>query len=186
MAHPFAPFVTETIWQTLQWEGDSLLIISSWPEPAKPDDKKAREFEEIQAIVSEIRYIRSVLKLRSELTLYHTGDEFIQTHSDLLKKLGRLEQITEVRDGRGLHLTSTKHLAWLDVDRESTNHFVKQLKEKSTTLETTIKSLTARLDNKSYTEKAPKHLVEETRSQLEEAEATLAKVREEHDRFAGS
>jgi valyl-tRNA synthetase len=83
-------------------------------------------------------------------------------------------------------LTSTKRVAWLDVDQETANHFLKQLKEKIATLEASIKNLTARLDNKSYTEKAPKHLVEETRSQLEEAKATLAKVREEHDRFAGA
>jgi valyl-tRNA synthetase len=184
LAHPFAPFVTETIWQTLKWENDSLLITSKWPEPAGTDDKKAGEFEEVKDIVSEIRYIKGVLKLRTELTLYHTGDEFIRRHNDQIKKLSRLGDIKEVRDGRGLHLTSTRRVAWLDIDQETANHFLKQLKAKIEEQEASIKNLTARLDNKTYTQKAPKHLVEQTRNQLEEAKATLAKVREEHDRFS--
>src|SRR5690606_2544428 len=31
LAHPFAPFVTETIWQTLPWHEKSLLISEAWP-----------------------------------------------------------------------------------------------------------------------------------------------------------
>jgi valyl-tRNA synthetase len=32
IAHPFAPFVTETIWQTLAWEKDNFLATQLWPE----------------------------------------------------------------------------------------------------------------------------------------------------------
>jgi valyl-tRNA synthetase len=31
LTHPFAPFVTETVWQVLSWEADSLLAVSAWP-----------------------------------------------------------------------------------------------------------------------------------------------------------
>ncbi|HXR49630.1 MAG TPA: valine--tRNA ligase, partial [Verrucomicrobiae bacterium] len=31
MIHPFAPFVTETIWQTLESTGDSVLAVQPWP-----------------------------------------------------------------------------------------------------------------------------------------------------------
>lgn len=185
LAHPFAPFVTETIWQTLKaGAGNSLLITSQWPKPIKTDDKLADTFEEIKHIVTEIRFIKGVLHLRNGPQLYHTGDAFIKGHAGLIKSLTRLTDITQVRDGRGLHLTSTRHLAWLDIDQETVNHFVAKLKAKIDEQQKLIKNLEGRLANKSYVDNAPKHIVEQTKQQLEEAKTTLAKVREEHDRFA--
>lgn len=184
LAHPFVPFVTETIWQTLKWEGDSLLATSEWPKPHGADGKKADVFEEIKNIVTEIRYIRSSLKLQGKQTMYHTGDGFIREYGDLIKSLGHIGEIKEVRDGRGLHLTSTKHLAWLDIDQETANHFVTELKARIEENQKLIKNLEARLANKSYVDHAPKQIVEQTKDQLEEAKSTLKKVREEHDRFS--
>jgi valyl-tRNA synthetase len=186
LTHPFAPFVTETIWQTLKWEEDSLLVTSKWPDPVKGDDKQADTFEEIKNIVSEIRYIKGTLHLRGDLIMYHTGDEFIKDHLELIKSLTRLTEIKEVRDGHGLHLTSTKHLAWLDIDQETANNFLAELKSKIDQQESHIKNLEARLSNKSYVDNAPKHLVEESQKQLEEAKATLEKIRDEHNRFSAN
>ncbi|HTE21477.1 MAG TPA: valine--tRNA ligase [Candidatus Limnocylindria bacterium] len=185
LAHPFAPFVTETIWQTLKATDDtSLLITSPWPTGQGADDKQADVFEEIKNMVSEIRYIKSALKLQGKLTMYHTGDEFITEHTALLKSLARLAEVKEVRDGHGLHLTSTKHVAWLDVDQETANHFAAELKAKIEDQQKQIKNLEARLANKAYVDKAPKQLVDQTKQQLEEAKASLQKTRQEHDRFA--
>ncbi len=39
-AHPFAPFVTETIWQTLNWIGDSVLASQLWPEVPRADERE--------------------------------------------------------------------------------------------------------------------------------------------------
>ncbi len=53
LAHPFAPFVTETIWQQLPWQ-NSLLINEQWPNILlKPSLAEAKQFElEIIEILS--------------------------------------------------------------------------------------------------------------------------------------
>lgn len=186
VAHPFAPFVTETIWQTLKWEGDSLLITAPWPTAAKSDDKKGRDFEQIQAIVSEIRYVKGVMRLRGGLTLYHAGEAFLNEQAGLIKRMAGLEDIKEVRDGHGLHLTSTSLKCWLDIDQETAQRFLEQLKTKLAGQKKTIERLEGRLGNKAYVKNAPKELVEETREQLEQAAALAAKLQEEYARFASA
>jgi valyl-tRNA synthetase len=183
LAHPFAPFVTETIWQTLKWEEGSLLITSKWPESVRADDEKAAAFEEVKRIIIEIRFIKGVMHLRDGLHLYHTGDAFIAEHADLIKSLAKLDAVKEVRDGYGLHLTSTAHDCWLDVDQETAQRFLEQLKTKAEEQHKLIEQLEARLANKAYTSKAPKQLVAQTEAQLAEAKAQFEKVREEYQRF---
>jgi valyl-tRNA synthetase len=186
LAHPFAPFVTETIWQTLKWEGDSLLATSKWPETHKADDKEADTFEEIKNIVTEIRYISGVLRLKSGITLYHVGDPILTEHGTVIKSLTRLEGIKEVKDGHGLHLTTTRTRGWLDLDQESIHAFLYQLREKQEAQSKVVSQLEGRLKNEAYVRNAPKTLVDQSREQLEEAKALLAKVHEEYDRFADS
>jgi valyl-tRNA synthetase len=186
LAHPFAPFVTETIWQTLKWEEGSLLVVSKWPEPKKADQKAATAFATVKDIVTEIRFIRGVMHLRTGLNLYHAGEEFLATHGDLVKSLARIDSIKEVRDGHGLHLTSSPFKCWLDIDQETARNFLKQLKGKAEDIAKSIEQLEARLGNKSYVDKAPKKLVDETKQQLAEAKEQLSKIREEYQRFSSS
>lgn len=185
IAHPFAPFVTETVWQTLAWEGDSLLITSSWPKTVKASKDEAKVFKEIQAIVSEIRFIKGEMHLK-ELHLYHTGEDFLNEHAGIIKSLAGLAGISQVRDGHGLHLTQTKYRCWLDLDQETATHFLKQLEVKREGYTKTIAQLEIRLANKSYVKNAPKKIVAETKQQLEETKTLLAKVTEEHARFSGA
>src|SRR5690606_32576997 len=70
LTHPFAPYVTETIWDTLKWE-KTLLVNSDWPEIKAGDKKQTRDFEELKNIISEIRHLRTQLQLRKN-TLYYT------------------------------------------------------------------------------------------------------------------
>jgi valyl-tRNA synthetase len=186
LVHPFAPFVTETIWQTLKWEEDSLLAISAWPETHKADDKQADAFEEIKNIVTEIRYISGVLRLKTGISLYHVGDPILAEHGKLIKSLTRLDKIEEVKDGHGLHLTTTSTRGWLDLDQESIHAFLYQLREKQEAQAKVIAQLEGRLKNEAYVRNAPKELVEQSRAQLEEAKALTTKLREEYERFAGS
>lgn len=183
LAHPFAPFVTETIWQTLAWEGESNLITSAWPKPPKADTAKSEAFEAIKNIVSEIRYIKGVMHMQSGLTLYHTGEKLLDKHAELIKSLARLEDVKEVSDGYGLHLTNTDLRCWLDIDQETASHLLAELKAKLDNAQQAVDRLKSRLSNENYVKSAPKAVVEQSRQQLKAAEATAAKIREEHDRF---
>lgn len=186
LAHPFAPFVTETIWQTLKWEGGSLLITSAWPQPIHANQKHAEAFEEIRAIVNEIRYITSVLRLQNSLHLYHNGDELLASHGTLIAAMARLEGVQQVDDGYGLHLSSTERVCWLDLDQASMHTFLTRLKVTKEDQARIVKQLQSRLANKAYTANAPKAIVEQTKQQLADAQALLERLETEYERFSRS
>jgi valyl-tRNA synthetase len=184
LAHPFAPFVTETIWQTLKWEGDTLLLSSEWPKTHRSDKSQAETFEHIKNIVSEIRYIKGVMHLRGGLRLYHTGESFLSDQAELIKSLARIEGVVKVSDGQGLDLTSVPFRCWLDVDQQTAQEFVKELSAKIDEQQQVIKQLEGRLSNEGYVKNAPKAIVAETRDQLKEATVQLQKLQEQKTRFS--
>ncbi|HSX43526.1 MAG TPA: valine--tRNA ligase [Candidatus Saccharimonadales bacterium] len=182
LAHPFAPFVTETIWQTLYSDTDSLLIASSWPKVAKADAKLAADFEQIRRIVTEARALIKSLGL-AKPNLYYTDVPLLAENAALLGRLAGLDSVREVSDGSGLQLTSTTSRCWLDVDSNTLKTYSDKLTEQIAAQERVLTQLKGRLDNKSYVANAPKAIVEQSREQLGEAEATLERLTTEAHRF---
>jgi valyl-tRNA synthetase len=185
LAHPFAPFVTETIWQTLKWEDDSLLISANWPALTRADAGRAREFETLQAIVTEARAIIRNLGL-SKPHLYHSGSQILKEQGRLVAQLARLDGVSEVARGSGLHLTGTDENCWLDVDRETALNYLGKLQERQNAEAVQVERLRGRLANKSYVDNAPKKLVDETKDQLKESTQRLAQITSEIDHFIGA
>jgi valyl-tRNA synthetase len=183
LAHPFAPFVTETIWQTLTGDGDdSLLVTSAWPQVEPGDKKQTETFNAIKTIVAEARFITNTLKVQGA-TLYYTDVPFLQDNANLITKLARLQAVTEVRDGTGLFLTTTTYRCWLDIDKETAQQYQVQLADKLSTAERLVVQLMGRLDNKEYVSRAPGHKVAETRAQLAAAEQSKIAIETESKRF---
>jgi valyl-tRNA synthetase len=185
LTHPFAPFVTETIWQTLEWTGDSVLAAQRWPEVPKADTKKAQAFSELQPIVTESRFITKTLGV-GNATLYYTGVPFIADNAALIKRLAHLTDVSNVRDGTGLFLTTTPYRCWLDIDASLAERFVEQLDAKRTNQKTIVERLEKRLADKAYTSKAPRHIISQTKDQLEEARTSLKAIEQEYERFKPS
>jgi valyl-tRNA synthetase len=183
LAHPFAPFLSETIWQTLGWEQDSVLAGQVRSKIINNDKRLAAEFSELQIIISETRFILRALKV-SDINLYHSGEPLLQANAEIIKRLARLQAVTEVKDGTGLHLTTTKYDCWLNVDRGAAQAFLKELDTKHERQAALIKQLEARLANKSYAENAPREVVDQTKRQLTEARELLSSIETEQKRFA--
>ncbi len=183
LAHPFAPFLTETIWQTLAWEDNSLLITSSWPKHFKTDEKSAQDFEEIKMVVGEVRAIKKALDV-FRTSLYFTDAPVLQANAELIKKLAKLEKVEQVEAAGGLRLTQTTYEAWLDIHPDKAKQYQDKLRLQVFELETRRKALEARLNNKSYIDKAPKKLVDETKAQLKDVKEALEKANEQSERFS--
>lgn len=183
LAHPFAPFVTETIWQTLEWETDSLLAAKEYSKPIKADAKQAEDFIEIQTIVTEARLIIKALKA-SGVTMYYTDEKFISDNHSVIKHLARLKAVTKVKDGTGIYLTSTPHEVWLDIDESATRAYATELKSQLAKQNEVIEQLETRLANKNYVSNAPEKVVEESKKQLAEAKQQIEVLSKEAERFA--
>ena len=183
IAHPFAPFITETIWQTLAWQGDSMLAVAPWPTTVKTNPNDAKVFEEIIVVVTEVRSLMTELNLHGSKLYYHNVP-FLKENAELIKKLTKLKDVIDVESGLGLQLVQTKYKAWLDVDSSTIKAHQLQLKEQQGRLGDVVKSLEARLANKNYVKQAPKAIVDQTKDQLSENKQLLEKIAAQQARFA--
>lgn len=182
LAHPFAPFVTETIWQTLLWEPDSLLAAGQWPEHKSTPTTKSQAFDEIQQLVTEIRTIVAATGAR-DLHLYHTGDSFLAEHAALITQLAPITSVVVTKSADGVRLVQTKYDCWLDIDNATTDKYLEELADKRYSAENTLVQLRTRLGNKAYVKNAPTTVVDQTKQQLADTEALLTNIEHEERRF---
>lgn len=165
IAHPYAPFVTETIWQSLNWH-DDLLMTTPWPTEYIYDEIAAAEFEQLQTLVIEARYVTAELPGNERYGLLYQNDSLIADNTDLIKHLAKLKEVREVDQAQGLRLATSNREAWLDVNEETLYEHQTNLEVRLAETKQFINTLEARLANDSYVSKAPEKLVKETRDQL--------------------
>ena len=175
IAHPFAPFVTETIWQTLNYT-DGILMREAWPTPEKFDPIAAEQFEQLKLLVAEGRWVIAELPGNKKYRLLYGNDSLITDNQDTIKHLMRLEAIEHTDQPRGLRLAAANREAWLDIDSETLYQHQENLEMRLAEARQKLAGLKKRLENPTYVEKAPAHLVEETREQLAEQEKIITRL----------
>lgn len=175
IAHPFAPFVTETIWQTLNYT-DGILMREAWPTPEKFDPIAAEQFEQLKLLVAEGRWVIAELPGNKKYRLLYGNDSLITDNQDTIKHLMRLEAIEYTDQPRGLRLAAANREAWLDIDSETLYQHQENLEMRLAEARQKLAGLKKRLENPTYVEKAPAHLVEETREQLAEQEKIITRL----------
>jgi valyl-tRNA synthetase len=178
IAHPFTPFVTETIWQSLEWHND-LLLQAAWPEAVAYDEIAAGEFERLQKLVIEARYVTAELPGNERYTLLYQQDTLIAENKELIIHLARLKGIASTEQPRGLRLAASNREAWLDISKETMYEHQSNLEVRLAETRQFITTLEGRLANETYVSKAPAALVEESRAQLEAKKALVVRLQDE-------
>lgn len=178
LSHPFAPFVTETIWQALPWH-DTILAGEAWIKPAKYDDIAAGQFGRLKNLVSEARYVMSELPGNKRYGMLYMDDSLVADNAELIQKLARVKSVEHVDQARGLRLAASGRDAWLDLDDNTLYEHQTNLEKRLANVRQQVKTLEARLANENYTAKAPAHLVEESRRQLAEERALVKRLQTE-------
>jgi valyl-tRNA synthetase len=175
LAHPFAPFVTEAIWQRMAWQKDNL-IISAWPnQKADFDTSQAQDFETLRTLVVEVRSISHERGLTKPQMIYR-GLGIVGENARLIKRLASLGDISE---GVGDGITLTTVDAWLVADKAEIEVSIKRMEAELAAKAAYAASLQKQLSNKAFSDSAPAQVVEDTQRRYDEAKVLLSKLDEE-------
>lgn len=175
LAHPFAPFVTETIWQSLSWHND-LLAAARYPQAEEYNELQAAEFGRLKRLVTEARYVTSELPGNERYTLLYMDDALVADNAELVRRLAGLAAVQHTDVARGLRLAASGRDAWLDVSDETLYEHQTNLEKRLVAARNDAAKLEARLANERYTSQAPAHLVEESRQQLASKQALIERL----------
>lgn len=178
LAHPFTPFITETIWMTLNAD-DSMLITEPWPEEILYDNDQAHIFAQIREFVLELRYVLAQLPNGKYSVIFDSSDQVLRDYSNLVKSLARLKNIRPLNDGEqshGLRLAVHGREAWLDISDDLLYQHQQNLEKRLLAFRQNQHKLEARLANHGYIEHAPANLVTETRDELVKTKDQIARL----------
>lgn len=181
MLHPFAPFVTETIWQNLSWT-NGMLIVNDWPKTYKVDQERVANFEELIDIVTNIRsHFQSLPGANSYPIAFH-DDELVYRNQLLIQHLTKAPCVPQIegKTATGLRLAIQNHNnIYLQIPEDIHAKYKANLEDRILKLGREINTLQARLDNPRYVEKAPVELVEESRLALHDKQKLLDNMKAE-------
>lgn len=181
MLHPFAPFVTETIWQNLSWT-NGMLIVNEWPKTYKVDQERVANFEELIDIVTNIRsHFQSLPGANSYPIAFH-DDELVYRNQLLIQHLTKAPCVPQIngQEASGLRLAIQNHNnIYLQIPEDIHAKYKANLEDRILKLGREINTLQARLDNPRYVEKAPTELVEESRLALHDKQKLLDNMKAE-------
>ena len=174
--HPYAPFITEEIYQHLKSASEPDIIVSDWPKiKYRSSNPRAEEtFEIVQKVITALRTARSEMNIppSAQLNLVVRGNDdqlplkLIQNESleEYVKNLVKVADIRIAQDGDRPHPASTIIVhgteffipleGLIDVDAEK-----QRLEKEINRLKGLLKSISAKLTNQNFLERAPRNVV---------------------------
>lgn len=183
LLHPFMPFITEEIWQTIRKylpETSEHIVISCFPESLPRDSKAEEEMSYIMDAVTGIRNIRGELnispaaELKVLIKTFKDGTgEILEKNLHLIRKLAKAKEVktgkeiekpkgssTAVRDFFEIYIPLE---GLLNIDEEITR--INREKMKVTE---SLSFLDKKLMSEDFLNRAPKEIVEKERARHQE------------------
>ncbi len=198
LLHPFIPFITEEIYQTLPHE-EASITISKWPEVNKEfdDDLAVESIDSLIEIITSVRNERAKANKAPKepitISIYAKDQKTLDTinlTSIYLTKFTNpkeLKFITEPLESKGNVVVVMKHSTIYipSSDLVDINEVIKKLEADLLKLENELKRSKAMLSNEAFIAKAPQAKIESEKAkqeaylkQYEEVKKALAEIKE--------
>ena len=166
LLHPFMPFITEELWQKIKNQKKESIMITSWPIKQKYDSKILNDFDRTKKIISEIRKFRKekLIKGTRSLDLKFISNEKKLPFTEVLKKLGNLESVKAIKSEKDISdytfIVEDIEFA-IPVNFNLDSKFEQEkLENELSYAEGFLKSVRKKLNNKKFTDNAPKKVIE--------------------------
>lgn len=195
LLHPFMPYITEEIWQriapVLNIQGESIML-QPYPQPdeANVDQNAEQGVEWIKGIIVAIRNIRGEMDISPAKAIpvfLNKGTQSdrakLEEYRPYLEKLAKLESIQWLKPDEEVPAAATQlhgdieilvpMAGLIDVDAERA-----RLEKEIAKLETGMKAVSGKLNNKKFMDKAPEAVVAKERGKAEQMSSALKALQE--------
>ena len=189
LLHPYAPFVTEEIWSKIKKQGDSDLIIASWPSVDKKWINKSsdHEMEILKNLISSVRTIRSQMnvppnKLCNMVVQCNTKQKSIlNSYSLIIESLAKIDNIEMTEDAKKPSQSATAIVdnmeifipleGIIDFDLEKD-----RLQKRINELKIHLVNVKKKLENKDFLNRAPENVILHEKEKKENMILELDKI----------
>ncbi len=200
LMHPVTPFITESVFERLdsipsreilgvsvmETKSTETLCQSGWPnlDPSLRDEIAEEGYDRCRALVSAIREVRASNQVppKRSIVLHAPGElgSDVKRWNPLVETLANVREVTDsapegasvafVFEGSEYKLSDLADAVDSGAQRE-------RLEKELADLDKSISALEGRLNNPGYTQKAPAHLVDQTRAELTQKKVDRDSVR---------
>lgn len=181
LLHPFMPFITEKLWQSIQNRTtDEALIISTFPTFEDFDQTIIDKFELAKDIVSSIRAIRQEkhIPLKNSLdVVFNTPEQvpyqpFIQKMANII-----IEKKEATHSGISFRVQTLEGLVMYEESKEDLSKEAEKLKKELEHLEKFKLSIEKKLSNEKFIQSAPAQVIELERKKFSDSDEKIAIIK---------
>jgi len=185
--HPFIPFVTEKIWLTNKFDNKNknFLMLSNWISGKSKKDSDYKQVQQIIDLISEIRSFKNELNVSPgsfiDISIHNinkNNQSFIIKNEIIIKKLGRINNFykkDQKKPAASLIISGDLFKIYFDenVDLKSIKE---NLLKRQNNCQEEIDKISQRLNNKTFVQKAPKHIVEQEKINYNNLKIDIKKI----------
>lgn len=187
LLHPFMPFITEEIWQTLPHDGESIMI-SQWPSYDEKLNFAAdeAELERMIAAVRAIRNRRSEMNVppskKAKIYIETVFADTFEKCSMFIKRLAYASEVViNIQDDFSTAVSIVTNDAKIFIPMGELIDFAAEkarLEKEYANAEKELAQVMGKLNNESFVSKAPAHIVEKQRQQAEKLNEKIAMIKD--------
>jgi len=188
LLHPFIPFITEELWlkNKLGKKKEKYLMYANWIKDNKArKDKETTDVNQVIDVISRIRAFKNELSVSpgsfidiSVQSVSKKKQNLFLNNEIMLKKLGRINSIfTKDSTNESATLVISGEIFKIYFDKGVDFNLIKDnLSQKHNKLSKELESISKKLDNKNFVERAPKHVVEQEKNTYNKLKSDIDKI----------
>ncbi|MCK4903692.1 MAG: class I tRNA ligase family protein, partial [Candidatus Marinimicrobia bacterium] len=190
LLHPYAPFITEELWDHFKNDNDKDLIVSEWP---KIDNKWINRNTEnkmilLQELISAVRTIRSSMNVppsRKANMIVRTNaseEKILQEHETIIKYLCKINTVSYDKNAAKPSQSAVAVVKDLEIFIPLGGLIDFRLEEerllkRKTELVGILSKIRNKINNQDFLIRAPENVVQREREKLDEISNELEKVK---------
>jgi len=178
--HPFMPFLTEEVWQTMKDRTpEEALIIAKYPEQTSFNAELIKNVDFVTNVISGLRTIRKEknIAFKDAIDVSVINNEgFTSEFNSVIQKLTNASNITEVKekiDGASFRVKSNEYFVPISLDNINVEEEIEKLTKELKRAEGFLFGIQKKLSNERFVNNAPEQVI--TLERKKESD-TLAKI----------